>query len=402
LKPVASILDIARYANVSAANVLRVVNGEPVSEDIARRVQAAIDALGPPPYPRGPKEVLPALPATPHGSEASHEELLERLTQAAAALEASLPQGVGSVVYEALRVEVRPVAQHIEELDSLFEQMVSRLERLGGEVSIERRERVEDLALLTELITTGWRTVDRRLARLERMLARFERRQADDDSSARMIRFPEVRYAEPEASQPPSHPVRASSSQELAMPPHTVEGSTVDEATFSDVSAGPGVTQEALLPATLMRRLGFMLVRARAGVARLAAETLAPLDIDGRHYGVLAVLAELGPVSQQTLADILCVDRSTMVGFVDELEDRGYVRRGRNPTDRRAYAIDLTDAGRSVQREAATLLEGSERHYLDLLSPPERRQLFDLLGRLVSRDASRLPGGDRVEPATGR
>jgi DNA-binding MarR family transcriptional regulator len=280
---------------------------------------------------------------------------------------------------------------------------VRRLERLGGEVSVERRERVEDLALLTELITTGWRTVDRRLARLERMLARLKGRQADDDSSARVIRLPEVRYMEPEATHPRSRPVRAKpAAQEFAMPPHPVERSTVDETTLSGVSAGPGVTPEALLPATLTRRLEFMLVRARAGVARLAAETLAPLDIDGRHYGVLAVLAEFGPVSQQTLADILCVDRSTMVGFVDELEARGYVRRGRNPTDRRAYAIDLTDAGQSVQREAATLLEGCERHYLDLLSPPERRQIFDLLGRLVSRDALRLAGEGRAERATDR
>ena len=30
------------------------------------------------------------------------------------------------------------------------------------------------------------------------------------------------------------------------------------------------------------------------------AETLAPRGIDGRHYGVLAILSELGPVSQQT------------------------------------------------------------------------------------------------------
>ena len=90
------------------------------------------------------------------------------------------------------------------------------------------------------------------------------------------------------------------------------------------MSAAPDPRGETpLLPAALERRLGFMLVRASAGAARLAAETLAPLEIDGRHYGVLAVLSELGPVSQQTLADILAVDRSTMVAFVDELEHKG-------------------------------------------------------------------------------
>jgi DNA-binding MarR family transcriptional regulator len=142
-----------------------------------------------------------------------------------------------------------------------------------------------------------------------------------------------------------------------------------------------------LVPAGLARRLGFVLVRASAGMTRLGAMTLAPLGIDGRHYGVLAVLSELGPVSQQTLAAILAVDRSTMVAFVDELEEKGCVRRGRNPSDRRAYAIELTNAGADVQREAAELLEACERHYLDPLTAAERRTLLELLGRLVARDA---------------
>jgi hypothetical protein len=52
-------------------------------------------------------------------------------------------------------------------------------------------------------------------------------------------------------------------------------------------------------------------------MTRLGAVTLAP-GIDGRYYGVLAVLSELGLVSQQTLAHILAVGRSTMVAFVDD------------------------------------------------------------------------------------
>jgi DNA-binding MarR family transcriptional regulator len=152
------------------------------------------------------------------------------------------------------------------------------------------------------------------------------------------------------------------------------------------MSAGPARGNTPLLPATLAHRLGFVLVRASAGMTRLGAETLARLGIDGRHYGVLAVLSELGPVSQQVLADVLAVDRSTMVTFVDELEGKGFVRRGANPSDRRAYAIELTATGAEVQAEAAELLETCERHYLEPLSAAERRTLLELLGRLVARD----------------
>jgi hypothetical protein len=166
---VATILELADYAEVSAENVLRVVHGEPVSEDVERRVYEAIDALGSPPYP-GQVEVLPALPAGVPGSD----ELLQRFQATAAELDAGLPQGVGSVVYEALRVEVRPVAQHVAELGALFEQMLARLEEASTSVEDERRDRLQDVALLTELITSGWRSVDRRLARLEQIVARIE------------------------------------------------------------------------------------------------------------------------------------------------------------------------------------------------------------------------------------
>jgi hypothetical protein len=164
----ATILELADYADVSAENVLRVVHGEAVSEDVERRVHEAIDAIGAPPYPRR-VEVLPAIPPG-----VGTDELLERLGATAAELEASLPEGVGSVVYEAIQVEVRPVAQHVAELGALLERLLARLEQVSTSVEDERRDRLQDVALLTELVTSGWRSVDRRLARLEQVVARIE------------------------------------------------------------------------------------------------------------------------------------------------------------------------------------------------------------------------------------
>jgi hypothetical protein len=184
----ATILELARFADVSAENVLRVVHGEPVSEDVAARVASAIDALGPPPSGRPTQELMPVETGNGGAVEQRHEQLLERFAAAAAELETGLPQGVGSVVYEALRIEVRPVAQNVAELGSLFERLVGRLEQMSAEVDAERRERIEDVALLAELITTGWRTVDRRLGRLEQMLSRLEEQQPGKPP-ARVIRL---------------------------------------------------------------------------------------------------------------------------------------------------------------------------------------------------------------------
>lgn len=165
-RTVATILELAAYADVSAENVLRVVHGQPVSEDVERRVQEAIDTLGAPPLPRQ-IEILPALQPQVPGTD----ELLARFQATAAELDA---ERVGSVVYDALHAEVRPVAQQVAELGALFERMLARLEEVSTSVEDERRDRLQDVALLTELITSGWRSVDRRLARLEQVVARIE------------------------------------------------------------------------------------------------------------------------------------------------------------------------------------------------------------------------------------
>ena len=160
-----SILDLARYAEVSAENVLRVLNGEPVSAEVAERVRDAVDALG-----------KPRWPGLPDDEEDADEVALE-VIDSEEMFDARLPFDVGGLVYEAVRVEVRPVNENIQAMHLLVDRLVSTLERMGGSIEHERQERLEDVALVTELVVNGWRNVDRRLGRLERMLERQQRSQ---------------------------------------------------------------------------------------------------------------------------------------------------------------------------------------------------------------------------------
>jgi hypothetical protein len=99
---------------------------------------------------------------------------VESLAETAAQLEATLPDRVGDAVQTGLRQEVLPVAKHLAEVRGLSANMVRRLERLEGDLLAERHARVDDLALLIDLIASGWRGVDERLARLERVLGADE------------------------------------------------------------------------------------------------------------------------------------------------------------------------------------------------------------------------------------
>jgi hypothetical protein len=96
---------------------------------------------------------------------------LEELAELAAQLEASIPARVGEAVQEGLRAEALPVARQLAEVRGLAGQTIRRLERLESENLAERHARVDDLALLVDLITSGWKSIDERLARLERGLS---------------------------------------------------------------------------------------------------------------------------------------------------------------------------------------------------------------------------------------
>ena len=100
---------------------------------------------------------------------------LDALAQTASELETVVPERLGAAIEEGMRAEVLPVAKHIAEVRGLTGQLVRRLEALQAEVAAERRERLEDLAVLVELIGSGWRSVERRLDRAERILDRIER-----------------------------------------------------------------------------------------------------------------------------------------------------------------------------------------------------------------------------------
>jgi hypothetical protein len=95
---------------------------------------------------------------------------IETLAQTAAELESSLPEKVGNAVRDGVRTEAMPVARQLGEVRGLLNQVIRRLERVEGDLLAERHARVDDLALLVDLITSGWRSVDDRLRGFEERL----------------------------------------------------------------------------------------------------------------------------------------------------------------------------------------------------------------------------------------
>jgi hypothetical protein len=101
---------------------------------------------------------------------------LEELVAAAEEATAGLPDRVDDAVRGGLRDQVVPVARNLAEIRGLMNQVIRRLERLERDSGAERHARVDDLALLVDLISSGWQSVDGRLGRIESVLTRLEQR----------------------------------------------------------------------------------------------------------------------------------------------------------------------------------------------------------------------------------
>ena len=95
-------------------------------------------------------------------------EQLESLAESSGRARGVVPDRSSAAVRDGLRAEVLPVARHLAEIRGLLNQTIRRLERIEADLLAERHARVDDLALLVDLVSSGWRGVERRLDRLER------------------------------------------------------------------------------------------------------------------------------------------------------------------------------------------------------------------------------------------
>lgn len=135
----------------------------------------------------------------------------------------------------------------------------------------------------------------------------------------------------------------------------------------------------------LSLRLGYLLKHAQLDMAAWNEKVLRPFDVDGRELGVLVLLADGEPSSQQEAAQQLGVDRTTMVGLLDTLERKGLVSRHPHATDRRRNVVELTETGQDTLRRALKASDEAERELLAPLSAEAAAQFRAALHKIVTR-----------------
>jgi DNA-binding MarR family transcriptional regulator len=102
----------------------------------------------------------------------------------------------------------------------------------------------------------------------------------------------------------------------------------------------------------LEAQVGFMLRLAQVAIFKDLIAALRPCGLRPTDFSVLLVIEATPGLKQQAVGEALSIQRPNLVTIIDQLEDRGLVRRGAAPGDRRSYALTLTPEGQQLLARA--------------------------------------------------
>ena len=136
-------------------------------------------------------------------------------------------------------------------------------------------------------------------------------------------------------------------------------------------------------PQRVRRMPSWLLGQASHRAQTLVSEALAQEGMRRQHFTVLTSLSEQGEASQAALGRRLWIDRSDLHAIVGELERAGLIARVRDPADRRRNVVTITSAGKSTLKHLDALIDRAQRELVAPLTASERRELTQLLKRLI-------------------
>lgn len=130
------------------------------------------------------------------------------------------------------------------------------------------------------------------------------------------------------------------------------------------------------------QNVGFLLAKAYQRGFAMFRDRLTGYGITPPQFSLLAFLWKQDGLSQAELSEKSQIDRATMVGLVDRMEDLGLVKREKHAYDRRAWRICLTQKGRGLEDELCSIATEVTGLLTSKLSERETRELKKILSKI--------------------
>ena len=128
--------------------------------------------------------------------------------------------------------------------------------------------------------------------------------------------------------------------------------------------------------------LWLVLSRCHRALSKIAERSIQEAGLGLTDFAALEALLHKGPLTITEIQGKVLLASGSMTAAVDRLEEKGLIKRGASPNDRRAKVLHLTPEGRKVVETAFSLHAAALESVMSALNPSERRQLHALLKKL--------------------
>lgn len=146
------------------------------------------------------------------------------------------------------------------------------------------------------------------------------------------------------------------------------------------------MSQTVELPSTLTQSPSFQIERVRRHTKDEVERVLSKHGSSMREYWILSCVIEQ-PLSQRQLSEVLVIDASDMVRLVDSLEKHEWVKRDRDPQDRRRQIVTPTKKGLKVHSSLAKDVADAEDRALDMSTNKQLKSLKKLSRAILEEES---------------
>jgi DNA-binding MarR family transcriptional regulator len=145
---------------------------------------------------------------------------------------------------------------------------------------------------------------------------------------------------------------------------------------------------------TLPNLVGYVLRRAQLAAFQDFWRAFEAYDVRPAQYAVLIIIERNPGLRQSQISAALNIKRANLVALLDSLERRGLAKRVPVATDRRSYALHLTEDGAALLRKLAELSAAHEARVSARIGEAGRRELLRLLHGVIDAVGSPIPDED--------
>lgn len=128
--------------------------------------------------------------------------------------------------------------------------------------------------------------------------------------------------------------------------------------------------------------LGYRMKRCFNVIQSDLALALKPFELRMLSFTALTLIVTNPGLRQSQLAESMDVERPNLVTIVEKLSRRGLITKERVPTDRRAYSLVATQAGRRLCDEATAAVAAHEARLLADLDTEMRAAAIEAMQRI--------------------